>query len=138
MLTNRIFLTHNTESERFYFSSTFTFINYYPELVEDASIMRLFESTSYKNEINKICSAGYKLDQTKEMVFHPLQINIVMMPPGQDLPLHQVCIFRSYFKLFYGISENSRITNGSGEQTRDQFPIGYSMLCLNLVCGLTK
>ena len=52
--------------------------------------MKLFESTSYNTEINKICSAGYKLDETKEMVFHPLQINIVMMPPGQDLPLHQV------------------------------------------------
>ena len=52
--------------------------------------MKLFESTSYNNEINKICSAGYKLDEPKEMVFHPLQINIVMMPPGQDLPLHQV------------------------------------------------
>lgn len=75
-----------------FLSSTFTFINYYPELVKDASIMKLFESNSYTNEINKICSAGYKLDQTKEMVFHPLQINIVMMPPGQDLPLHQVCI----------------------------------------------
>ena len=54
--------------------------------------MKLFESTSYNNEINKICSAGYKLDEPKEMVFHPLQINIVMMPPGQDLPLHQVTI----------------------------------------------
>jgi len=71
------------------FSSIFTFINYYPELVKDASVMKLFESTSYNTEINKICSAGYKLDETKEMVFHPLQINIVMMPPGQDLPLHQ-------------------------------------------------
>ena len=70
-------------------SSTFTFINYYPELVKDAAVMKLFESDSYQSEINKICSAGYKLGETKEMIFHPLQINIVMMPPGQDLPLHQ-------------------------------------------------
>ena len=51
--------------------------------------MKLFESDSYQSEINKICSAGYKLGETKKMIFHPLQINIVMMPPGQDLPLHQ-------------------------------------------------
>ena len=41
-------------------------------------------------EIHKICSAGYKLNQTQEMIFHPLQINIAMIAPGQDLPLHQV------------------------------------------------
>ena len=86
-----------------FFSSIFTFINYYPELVHDPIVEKLFESTSYHQEINKICSAGYKLDKTEEMVFHPLQINIVMMPPGQDLPLHQVKNYKSqpwpYYRL---------------------------------------
>ena len=58
--------------------------------------MKLFESTSYNTEINKICSAGYKLDETKEMVFHPLQINIVMMPPGRDNNAEGI-VFRKRF-----------------------------------------
>ena len=104
--------------------------------------MKLFESTSYNTEINKICSAGYKLDETKEMVFHPLQINIVMMPPGQDLPLHQVKkTKKSTFTLLpfiYSTIHYLRIINGSGEQTKDPFPIGSSMLCSNLVSGQMK
>ena len=71
------------------FSSIFTFINYYPGLVEDPTIKELFAMPKYKEEINHICSEGYGYDETREMVFHPLQVNIVMMPPGQDLPLHQ-------------------------------------------------
>jgi len=70
------------------FSSIFTFINYYPGLVEDPAIKELFAMPQYNAEINRICSAGYGYDDTREMVFHPLQVNIVMMPPGQDLPLH--------------------------------------------------
>ena len=85
--------------------------------------MKLFESTSYNTEINKICSAGYKLDETKEMVFHPLQINIVMMPPGQDLPLHQVKNSRKILKFIFYF----RIINGSGEQTKYLFLTGFSM-----------
>ena len=72
------------------FSSIFTFINYYHNIVSDSSIQEIFDSAAYKKEINKICSAGYKLNQTQEMIFHPLQINIAMIAPGQDLPLHQV------------------------------------------------
>ena len=70
------------------FSSIFTFINYYPNLIEDPAIKELFAMPQYTEEINRICSAGYGYDQTREMVFHPLQVNIVMIPPGQDLPLH--------------------------------------------------
>ena len=39
---------------------------------------------------NKLTITPNKLNQTQEMIFHPLQINIAMLAPGQDLPLHQV------------------------------------------------
>ena len=74
-------------------SSIFTFINYYHNIISDSSIQEIFDSAAYKSEINKICSAGYKLNQTQEMIFYPLQINIAMIAPGQDLPLHQVQFF---------------------------------------------
>ena len=71
------------------FSSIYSFINYYPDKVNDPIIKKLFESDSYKKSIKNMCSAGLDLDNDENIKFHPLQVNIVMIPPGMVLPLHQ-------------------------------------------------
>ena len=78
------------------FSSIYTFINYYPDRVKDPVIQKLFKSDTYQKEVKKICAAGLGFENPSEwsarhedIHFHPLQVNIVMIPPGMDLPLHQ-------------------------------------------------
>jgi len=73
------------------FSSIYSFINYYPDKVNDPIIQKLFQSDVYKESIKNMCSVGLDLEKDKQedIKFHPLQVNIVMIPPGMDLPLHQ-------------------------------------------------
>lgn len=80
------------------FSSIFAFINYYPEAVTEERITKLFEREEYQKKINNICKSGFKAKGNipeGDVSFRPTQVNIVMIPPGQDLPIHQV-----KFKLF--------------------------------------
>ena len=74
------------------FSSIYSFINYYPDKVKDPTIQKLFDSETYKKSIRDMCGTSLNLDkieQLENIKFHPLQVNIVMIPPGMDLPLHQ-------------------------------------------------
>ena len=75
------------------FNSVFTFINYYPEAVDEPKMKALFENHIYKSKIDNICKDGLKAGGNVpdgSVSFRPTQINIVMIPPGQDLPIHQV------------------------------------------------
>ena len=74
------------------FSSIYSFINYYPDKVNDPVIQKLFHSEAYKSSIKKMCAVGLGRSDNEEredIKFRPLQVNIVMIPPGMDLPLHQ-------------------------------------------------
>ena len=53
----------------------------------------LFEDPIYKSKVDDICKSGLAPGGNVpegNVVFRPTQINIVMIPPGQDLPMHQV------------------------------------------------
>ncbi|CBY35378.1 unnamed protein product [Oikopleura dioica] len=73
-------------------SSTLSFINYYPDKVNDPEIKRLFENKEYLRKVGNICHDGWGTNGPRkegDFIFRPTQVNIVLVPPGQDLPLHQ-------------------------------------------------
>ena len=45
---------------------------------------RLFKKPEYLQAMNKLCKAN----AAGEYYFRPVQVNVVMITPGQDLPLH--------------------------------------------------
>lgn len=110
------------------FASIYSFINYYPEVVQEERIKKLFEHREYKDKINNICKSGFEakgLVPTDDVLFRPTQVNIVMLPPGMDLPLHQVCQKTEYS---FEIVNFFRIINGSGVPINFQRPTGCFML----------
>ena len=64
--------------------------NYYPNEVNNPIIEKLFNSERFQMEANNLCSEGLGNYSTynKDVVYRPLKVNIHMMPPGMDLPLH--------------------------------------------------
>ena len=80
-------------------SSVYGFINYYPNAVKEERIIKLFKSEEYKSKVNNICKSGFKAKgqiPEGDVTFRPTQVNIVLIPPGQDLPIHQVCNLNSF------------------------------------------
>jgi len=72
-------------------SSIYAFINYYPEAIHKPSIKKLFENPEYKKRINNVCKDGMKKGGNVpegDVNFRPTQVNIVMIPPGMNLPMH--------------------------------------------------
>lgn len=70
----------------------FSFINYYMDKVNEPRIKALFETQEYKDKIGNICRDGWAAQgkpHDGEVYFRPTQVNIVLLPPGFDLALHQ-------------------------------------------------
>ena len=54
------------------------------EHIEDNKMFdRMFANTEYRQYMNRLCSS-----QGENYFFKPQQVNVVMVTPGQDLPLH--------------------------------------------------
>ncbi|CBY30379.1 unnamed protein product [Oikopleura dioica] len=73
-------------------ASGLSFLNYYPDKVSDPEIKELFEDKEYLRKVGNICHDGWGTKEPRrdgDFIFRPTQVNIVLVPPGQDLPLHQ-------------------------------------------------
>jgi len=87
-------------------NSIFSFINYYPDAVNEERIKKLFRRPEYIKKINNVCNGGFKAQGEKgevkgDVSFRPTQVNIVIVPPGMDLPLHQDN------QWYWGVNQNS-------------------------------
>ena len=67
-------------------SSVFSFYQVLPKSFIDTNPMmqKMFKKPEYLQAMNTLCAA----DGTKDFYFRPIQVNVVVVTPGQDLPLH--------------------------------------------------
>ena len=50
------------------------------------------EKVFFQRKVGNICHDGWQTKKPRkegDFIFRPTQVNIVLVPPGQDLPLHQ-------------------------------------------------
>ena len=76
-------------AKEFYYKLLSSVFAYYQvlskEFIDTNPMMkRLFKKPEYLQAMNKLCKAN----AAGEYYFRPVQVNVVMITPGQDLPLH--------------------------------------------------
>ena len=93
-IAQHFFKTGGTTGAKEFFnklqSSVYAFYKVLPiEFIKEEPMFQdMFKKPEYQKAMATLCQSQEKSGQDVSYFFRPLQVNIVVIPPGQDLPMH--------------------------------------------------
>ena len=93
-IAQHFFKTGGTTGAKEFFnklqSSVYAFYKVLPiEFIKEEPMFQdMFKKPEYQKAMATLCQSQEKSGQDDSYFFRPLQVNIVVIPPGQDLPMH--------------------------------------------------
>ena len=93
-IAQHFFKTGGTTGAKEFFnklqSSVYAFYKVLPiEFIKEEPMFQdMFKKPEYQKAMATLCQSQEKSGQDESYFFRPLQVNIVVIPPGQDLPMH--------------------------------------------------